>query len=801
MSDCKGKILSIRNLLLTVAAFNFLLGFVFQAFSTGLAGEYLLTRRWRDYYSDESPLTNPSFIAQREHLAFNAANCFTMNNAFRHTEFGVVFPVPSYDFRNALALTYVGEGSGNFEERVFSRNGETVSTGRDIGHGKHSFSLTYAANLYKGLDLGMNLNAASHSNFGYRINDGGVDLGLSYTSEIWELGTHTFGVSAGNIPGMAGKSRYDIPLYAPHLMFTWHFNRDIGKWFSINGGIEVAENNVTADISAKPILNSDRERKISCRLGADFLEYFSALFTGGAEYWGVALGIRAPFGEGAEKSTVSPRSARISYQFMVTEGNVAPSQTVYASGNLTSKQRLMERLWSMVPGNLYNEGRKLFSNGHYWQAMMKFSELNTHFPEFHLKAQSMLFLGKCKKELGLYETALKDLRSAKAECAANESCTESRLASRADLDISEIYYKNKQLFELHEQVESLFMPGVDDSFRFSASYLLGESFFIQRVYDSAIVHLSRIPPEHEDFLFAQYTKGVAHYLRGDNPEKYMKCFGECLEKGKYRYGADDDLIKDRVRVWLAQYYYEKDMLSRASRLLKAVRSQSPYFESALVTYTWCAWKARKWGRVRETAKLLGKVTKSRVRRYEAVVMEAAALMQEKRYEKARQMLEKIEAGVDSLEKTKQTAIEKQEARIRESRRSYEKNIGSSVEKTFGAFIEDKYPMKKAGPQDTLVFKKERHGAVVDSLHFVQREMRSEIMENTRLLDRMKERAGMEDRIEFMKMEVPMILTRAIEMSIAQQVQEGDDSSKESTEKLDERIDSLKEQLERLEGQQ
>src|SRR5271157_4134620 len=132
-----------------------LLGQLFLAGAQGVPGDPLLmTQRWRDLFSNYSPLSNPAFLTQENYITARGAFAPLTGNS-QMWEMGLTVPIGLYQ---SAGISWIGE---NAAIDTLAQAGTATSTFLE-----NYIMGTYAINPWKGLSVGINANLALQNAFG-----------------------------------------------------------------------------------------------------------------------------------------------------------------------------------------------------------------------------------------------------------------------------------------------------------------------------------------------------------------------------------------------------------------------------------------------------------------------------------------------------------------------------------------------------------------------------------------------------------------------------------------------------------
>lgn len=224
-----------------------------------------------------------------------------------------------------------------------------------------------------------------------------------------------------------------------------------------------------------------------------------------------------------------------------------------------------------------------------------------------------------------------------------------------DLGMMRVYYRNGEFDKVNEQFDLLNKPNVQDSLRFHAAYLQGQSYLQKGETASAIDLFSIIPDLHPDYVFAQHATAVAKARLGGDLSEVVPYLENSIS-----YKATNDAQKEvinRSYVFLGYIFYEDNAMSKAVVALRMVPTSSHYAEDALLGQGWTALKARQWNDCVLTGQLLAKTTKKPVLQCEGMLIEAYGSLLQKNYSEALSILKKAQELVRSLREPSKDSLD------------------------------------------------------------------------------------------------------------------------------------------------
>jgi len=616
----------------------------------GLAGEYLLTQRWRDMIAHHSPLTNAALMTEENYIATRFAFAPILAGAFKHFELGAVVPIGLYQ---SVGVTVLGSPEGFVEKGQEMGNGQLTAGDSSLSNLNSFFMLSYAWHFWNKLSAGINLNFAYSSSFGEPTMGTGLDIGLTYRLFRHALiGDHLIGLSTVNLiaPSM-GKSP------VPNFKSTGQYSRDIKLSWLGNYWEKRLESALDIDIkdfwAAKDefklnnnglSLAKKLEWDINLKVGAWLLRmaklYLQFGFDEDAiDYWGLAFGINVP-------SVNSGRDLEILYQYNVmTEAqNDATGHTVYARVDFGKHReeifaRKMARTASLSPNELYNKARRLYSEKKYWDAFFVFSRILVEFPDFFKNDWAQYYRASCQEELDMREMAVKNYENTKKDFPLSTA------VPHADLGLMRVFYRDGDFSRVTNQFVELSKPNVPDSLRFHGAYIMGQTHLQTNDMQKAIQVLSIVPEEHPDYIFAQHAIAVAHARLGSESSEIVMALENCVG-AKATTPAQKEIV-NRSYLFLGYIFYEENTLSKAVVALRMVPTSSYYAEDALLGQGWTALKARQWTDCIATGQLLTKTSRKGVLQCEGMLIQSYGHLLQKQYAQSMDVLkvasEKIRA--------------------------------------------------------------------------------------------------------------------------------------------------------------
>jgi len=637
MSHPYRKLLSSAGLL--VLAFSLTTG----VFAAGLPGEYLVTQRWRALNNPYSSLSNPANIAEENYIAVRAAIAPVLQGAFTLSELGVNVPLSLY---HTASFAMLIEGAGSvFEDIPDPNTGKLIpDLSGALSNTNLIFSFGYAWHIWQRLIIGANLNFAYQTNFGSDPLMGtGIDLGVNYRlMKHPVLGEHLLGLATQNlvaptmgtsfVPDFESTAEYARNLRLSAYSKFWENRIENYLEFDLKDFFAKAETFQASEAGLQDFAKS-MEWELNWRVGYWALRMFKAYLLVGFDdnilgHWGLALGAQMPsFNRGRDLSVM--------YQYNVmTEGD-ATSHSFYLKADFGKHReemlaRNIARMASLNPNELYNRGRKLYSEKKFWEAFFVFSRLMVEFPDFFRNDWVSLFRSDCQEQLEMREQAIANYKKVK------ETYPTGEVVPYADLGLMRVYYRNNDFNAATSQFVELNKPSVPDSLRHHGSYIMGQIFLQNGELRKAIHAFSLIPDDHPDYVFAQHATAIAHAIL-DNDIKEVIAALENVMSSSPKTKEQQEIVY-RSYLFMGFIFYEENALSKAVVALRQVPESSYYAEDALLGQGWTALKARQWNDCIAAGQKLAKVTQKPVLRCEGMLIESYGYLLQKNYNRALDIL-------------------------------------------------------------------------------------------------------------------------------------------------------------------
>jgi tetratricopeptide (TPR) repeat protein len=635
-----------------------------SVYANGLPGEFLVTQRWMGMNALRSPITNPALMTEENYASVRVGLAPVLQGAFLLGDVGTIIPIGLYQ---SVGVSLFGQFDGDVTSGTidpnFSSNEIRFSDSTTLSNTNLVCMLSYAWHFWNRFSAGANVKVVYASNFGENPKRGlGVDLGLTY--RLFRnafFGDHVLGVSIQNLLTPPMSDGYSIAVsekgaLARSLKVLWFGNywerrfetavdfdlKDIGaaaEEFKSSNGVEAASK-LEWDVNLKLSAWLLRILKLSLQFG---------LNENALDYWGFALGTNlASLNKGRDLDVL------YQYNIMTEENNEATAHTINLRMDFGKHReeifaRKMARLASLSPNELYNRGRKLYSEGKYWDAFFVFTRISVEFPDFFKNDWVEYFRGSCQENLDMRDMALKTFEETR------KTFPLSSAVPHTELGMMRVYYRNGDFDKVNEQFNILNQPNVQDSLRFHAAYLQGQAILQKGETASAIDLFGIIPDTHPDYIFAQHATAVAKARLGGDLSEVVPYLENCISY-KAVTEAQKEVI-NRSYVFLGYIFYEDNAMSKAVVALRMVPTSSHYAEDALLGQGWTALKSRQWNDCVLTGQLLVKTTKKPVLQCEGMLIEAYGSLLQKNYGEALSILKKAQELVRSLREPSKDSLD------------------------------------------------------------------------------------------------------------------------------------------------
>jgi tetratricopeptide (TPR) repeat protein len=355
------------------------------------------------------------------------------------------------------------------------------------------------------------------------------------------------------------------------------------------------------------------------------------------------------------------------YNIMTEDNSDATSHSFYVKADFGRHReeelaRRVARMASLNPNELYNRGRKLYSEGKYWEAFFVFSRLMVEFPDFFRNDWVSLFRSDCQEQLDMRERAIANYTKVK------ETYPNGEVVPYADLGLMRIYYRNNEFPQATSQFVELNKPGVPDSLRFHGTYIMGQIYLQNGELRKALQAFSIVPENHPDYIFAQHASAVTHAILGSDLKDIITAL-ENVMSSTPKTKQEQETV-NRSYLFMGFIFYEENALSKAVVALRQVPAGSYYAEDALLGQGWTALKARQWNDCINVGSTLQRTTKQDVLRAEGMLLQSYGYLLQKDYPKALGILKDASALCQKLTPPEQDSLSARTLQYDNNRLSY-----------------------------------------------------------------------------------------------------------------------------------
>jgi len=611
----------------------------------GRPGEYLVTDRWRQAYSQYSGVTNPAYVNEENYMSLRFLFASTLET-FYMQEAGFTMPLGLYD---AAGISWIMNGAAKYTPT----NNEGVEQDGGIVDQGHFIALTYARNVWKGLTVGGNVNIIARSipietgsenapvtnktQFGF-----GMDIGLTYKVLRHQLlGNHIVGLSTNNIVNVIlddTDEKFEAAIRLSLLSDFWERRIFYGADFVLKDFLAgEADWNSPDAIKGMPW-------ELTQKLGTNILRIFKlyglvGFNNEGIDHYGFAFGANMPgFFNGRDIEGMMQFVSIANPSSDAAEAN-ASHITFYARTELGKHReevyaRRMARRGTLGPNNLYNKALELYYKGEYYTAYWIFSQIAVEYPDFFRNDMVSYYQGACIEGMDMRQSAVMAFKRTK------EEHSRSVAVPMADLGLMRVFYRSGDFSAVQSQFDELNALGVPDSIKYHAYYIMGQTNIQRGDYQAARQLFTMIPENHPDYVFAYHAAAVANAM-ADNMQGAIADL-EFVIQIKPKNKAQEEAI-NRSYVFLGFLYYEdlstEGALARAVTALRKVPKTSYYYPDALLGLGWTALKARQWPDCLNAGAELVKASNDPVLQSEGGLLQAYAQAMQKNYTQAINLLD------------------------------------------------------------------------------------------------------------------------------------------------------------------
>ncbi len=736
----------------------------------GLPGEYLLSERWRMFFTSVSPLNNPANLSEYNYSSFRGVTTLASDDVARLWELGLVFPLGLY---NTLGLSWICENGKGVSNGVY--DSDTIVVDAEERKNINSlYMFSYSTQLWRGLVAGLNLNLMSQSNFGegndYNV---GMDVGLYYRlfyHQFW--GYHRIGLMYRNLP-IPQVGEFNRIEYSPLVKASYHasFLQDL---------VEFDAQFNLKDFTADPqeFLSGKREYEWDLLLSGSYwvLKYMGLKGyveidqRRSVESFGFAGSFNLPhINRGKDLS--------FTYQYRDEVNSVLQgTHSVYLKSDFGKHReeifaRRVGRDASLSANDLYNKAMKLYYEGKYWDAYFIYARILTEYPDFYKNDLVMYHSGSCLENLDMREEAIAAYEGTKGQFPL------SSIVPNADLGLMRIHYRQQDFNQVRNQYVELNRPTVNDSLRTHGSYLLGETYILTGEFRKAEHELSMVNEGHPDYILAQLSIAICHSVLNSGMHLVINSLENCIN-AEVNTPAQKEAF-NRACMLLGYAFYEEGTLAKAVTALRMVKPESYYYEEALLGLAWTAIKARQWGDAIQAGQKLSASGYFSLQA-EGALIESYGHMLEKRYPQAMNILSAALNKINAYIPLSPDSIRAQEDRYRSNRNAYSGLASDVVILALRGITADKNR--------------------VEALRSESQRLLGEMDNHYRFMDRQYRSGFFFRNLSNIKEDMEYALAKAQKLNGSNDLQKNHDKMINKERELDKEIEKLKRQMEKISDQ-
>jgi tetratricopeptide (TPR) repeat protein len=436
-------------------------------------------------------------------------------------------------------------------------------------------------------------------------------------------------------------------------------------------------------------------------------------------------------------------------------------------------RRKAERL-NTAPSLLYNRALELFYDGEYWDAYFALARVRTEFPDFFKNDWVDLYAGRCLEELDMSDAAIELYERTQ------DANPRSVILPLIDLGLMRAYYRRGVAGGVREQFKRIRDANAPDSLTFHACYLWGQSNMHIGQYHTAHQALDLVPQTHPEYLFAQYSAGVACVELGKPADALQHLLN--VSSAVPSSEAEEELRhKSAVMIgylFLEELQDQPSVLAKTVAALRSVPSSSMFYAEAQLALGWAALRAQNWADCLDAGSETMRAADDPVLKAEGGLLVGYARFYQKNYRGARKVLEPISESLDEL-----ADIPRQPPHLRaETQHGYDSVAQSML------FLADKMQSPHVvGMIDSLRREKERFQEGLD-----------EYRRHRDLFARHQLHAK---RFDKLRTDVDFILAKAISFAATRKSIELIEEAQDRTEAIEQQIRLLQQQIRSLKNNQ
>ena len=545
----------------------------------GLPAQYLSSNQWHNLFSIHTPLANPAFMTEENYPTVRGVVSLSQNDISNLWELGYTLPLGLFQ---AAGVSVVAENGKSVENESFGSNGTDFTSVSNTSNSNVLAVLSYAANVWKPLSLGINLKILHQTNFGNPVNNISGDIGISYrvlTDPL--LGNHIVGLMYQN------PASYVKDDHLTQQLKVVYQSTYLEKLFSAYCQFDIMDIMTNA--------TSLNRVNFQCQVGYYPLHLFEikpylGVSRKSLDFWGCGLGMKIT-------RLNNGRDLGFTYQYRNDVPNgLTSAHSIYVRCDLGEHReevhaiKMKEQL-KFLPGILYNQAMTLFYKKEYWEAYQLFARIFSEFPEFFKNDKVSYYMGECLEDLNMHTVAANNYEETKALFATGE------VFPLAQLGVMRTCYRQQKFEDLARQYQQIVQQSdpnlkMPDSLLNHAHYLMGQALMKQKRYKNGIEVFSKVSDTHPDYPFAQHSMALAHTLLDHSPSLAEACLVNSVIN-QPKTNAEQEL-GNRSFLLAGYLFYSQDSLGKAVCVLRMVSMESMYYAEAQLGLGWSAIRARQW---------------------------------------------------------------------------------------------------------------------------------------------------------------------------------------------------------------
>jgi TolA-binding protein len=618
-----------------------IIGYVISTMAAagGLPGQFLVSNQWRNLFSIHTPLTNPAFMTEEDYSSVRAVISLSPNDIANLGELGYIMPI---GLRQAVGVSVVAENGRPVQNGYFTENRDFVATSSSTNN-NGLFVVSYAANIWKQLSVGVNLKALYQGNFSNSTTEISGDIGVSYRLlRHPRYGSHLIGIMYQNpgtyaLPGSAAAGNL-VQQAGQQIKLAYHATF-LKELLSADCQFDVADIKAQARSYTNQTMIPGFD--LQCQIGyyplsIVALKPYFGFSRNGMDFWGMGLGMqKIHLRNGCD--------AGFTYQYRndISKG-VAGAHSLYVLFDLGQNRedlhaKRVQQALNILANTLYNRAMSLYVNKKYWEAYQVFARIYKEFPKFHKIDDVVYRKGLCLESLDMRNVALDDFNETKTRFPL------SRIVPDAQLAIMRVLYRRQKFDEVTDQFQEILSADalqiyteMPDSLKNHAYYLMGQTLMKQHKNKEALDLLAKIPRTHPEYPFARQSMAIAAMITDNDQAAAVSFLCDAIIAQPATPAQQD--LNNRSYLFLGYLHYEQDSLLKAVSSLRMVPVGCDYYKDALLGFGWSAIKAQQWNSCKTYGQQLATMDGSELLQAEGMLIRAHGHIGLKEYDEAATLL-------------------------------------------------------------------------------------------------------------------------------------------------------------------